>query len=209
MITRQCRGVWVAYWAYLMSSLVIFSWYEEVFLEALFNPSSDKAGNLVFSGGGQKIYPFTVASALLGVTLTGVAIWRLNKGLQGLLLAFLVARASTLAAFELYEVTFTGFGSLFFGWRAFEERIATSAGWLAVKIGYLCVIAPWARRRNAPYAIAAVAAALTLFIIWIAIGYKLPESGDLTAYLLNAATRLIYPIIPFLTVIASRNGRNS
>ena len=173
------------------------------------NPSRDAAGNLVFEGEGQKIYPFTVASAVLGVTLTGVTIWRLSGGLAGLLIAFLVARASTLAIFELYELTFTGVGSLFLGWRAFEEHIAPNAGWLAVKIGYLSVLAPWVRGRNTLRVVAAVIAALTFFAIWVATGYKLPESGDPIAYLLNAITRLVYPIIPFLLVAGPRKRRNT
>ncbi|MDW8043293.1 MAG: hypothetical protein RMJ30_03505 [Nitrososphaerota archaeon] len=203
----QTRPLWVVYWAYLLSSIPVFRWYDETALSALLNPSSDAAGNLVFRSGATTVYAFTIAAAVLGLLVTSLVIWTQVGGLMGLVMAVLVARASTLATFEIYELTFVAIGHALYGWTTLTEHIIPNADWVALKAAYLSVLAPWVKRRNVRWVSIAVVANLLLFLIWAALGYKLPESGDPIGYLLNAATRLMMPIIPAL-LVANRDRRS-
>jgi cadmium resistance protein CadD (predicted permease) len=173
-------------------------------LHAVLNPSSDAAGNLVFSSNGTGIYPFTIASAALSATITVVVIWRRVRGVLGLLTGVLVARASIGAMMELYELTFVSVGYLFHGWRTLEERFLLNIDWTLLKLGYISTLVPWIRRENIKMLSILMIATLLIFFIWAVMGYKLPDSGDVVGYALNAVTRSLFSLIPVFALIDRR-----
>jgi len=197
----DAKRLWTVYYVYLLSSIPVFSWYDHTALSALTNPSTDSAGNLVFSAGGVTVYPFTIASSLFGMVLTAFLVWRRVGGLKGALLGALIGRASIAAISELYELTFVSIGYLAYGWRALVEHFLPNLGWTAVKAGYVSALLPWIRRDGFMLAIASVSLALLAFALWGLTGYKLPESGDATGYAFNAVTRSLYCMTPALALM--------
>lgn len=197
----DAKRLWIIYYAYLLSSIPVFSWYDRVAVSALSNVSTDAAGNLVFSAEGVTVYPFTIASSLLGMVLTASLIWRRVGGLRGALLGVMVARASTAAVTELYELTFVSIGHLAYGWRALEEHFLPNLSWTALKTGYVSALVPWIRSSSAVLVIASASLALLAFALWAVTGYKLPASGDPMGYALNAVTRSLYCITPALALV--------
>ncbi len=112
-----------------------------------------------------------------------------------MLVGVLVARASAGAVMELYELTFVSIGYLFHGWRTLEEHFLPNIDWTLLKVGYISTLVPWIRRENVGMLTVLMAVTLLLFFIWAAIGYKLPASGDIAGYALNAATRSLFSVI--------------
>ncbi len=194
------RGLWLTYLVYLTGSLVVFEWFDRTALSALSSPGRDEAGNLVFIAGGAAVYPFTVVAAAVGVSLSAYSVWRKVGDLWGLVLGLLVGRASVLALFELYEITFVGLGTVFRGWRAWGENYGAGLEWTLLKTSYVATVAPFASRRGALVAVAALSAALVLFLVWVLADYRLPQSGDALGYALNAATRVLYGVAPSLAL---------
>ena len=198
------RRLWIVYYVYILSSIPVFSWYDRMVLLALLNPSTDIAGNLVFSAEGSEIYPFTIASAALGVALTTILVWSRAGGMFGLLVGVLVARATMGAMVELYELTFVSIGYFFHGWKTLEEHFLPNLDWALLKAGYISVLAPWVKRENVRILTVLTAVTLLLFFIWSAMGYKLPASGDIAGYALNAATRSLFSVIPAMGLMDRR-----
>jgi len=204
MRTDSDRRLWIVYYVYILSSIPVFSWYDRTVLLALLNPSTNTAGNLVFSAEGSEIYPFTIASAALGAVLMTILVWRRAGGLFGLLVGVLVARATIGSMMELYELTFVSFGYFFHGWRTLEEHFLPNLDWALLKIGYISALAPWVKRENVRILTVLTAITLLLFFIWSATGYKLPASGDIAGYVLNAATRSLFSVIPAMGLMDRR-----
>jgi len=204
MTTTSNRRLWIVYYAYLLSSIPVFSWYDRTVLRAVLNPSSDAAGNLVFFSEGSEVYPFTIASAAISATLTAIIIWRRVGRMFGLLIGVMVARASIGAMMEFYELTFVSFGYLFHGWRTFEERFLPNLDWTLLKLGYISTLVPWIRRENIKMLSILTIVTLLIFFIWAVTGYKLPDSGDVVGYVLNAVTRSLFSLIPVFALIDRR-----
>ena len=204
MTTTSNRRLWIVYYAYLLSSIPVFSWYDWTVLRAVLNPSSDTAGNLVFSSNGTGIYPFTIASAALSATITVVIIWRRVRGVLGLLTGVLVARASIGAMMELYELTFVSVGYLFHGWRTLEEHFLPNIDWTLLKLGYISTLVPWIRRESVKTLLVLAIATLLVFFVWAVSGYKLPSSGEVVSYALNAVTRFLVSLMPVFALMGHR-----
>ncbi|MEM3014957.1 MAG: hypothetical protein QXQ48_03820 [Nitrososphaerota archaeon] len=192
--------LWLVYLLYLLSSVVVFSWYDSTFIAAVHRISKDSAGNIVFTYDGAPIYPFTVAAAVLGVSATTYYIWRMVGGIRGILLGLLVGRAATLAVFEMYEFTFTGLGTIFYGWPSWGENYFAHMDWFLLKVSYIGTLTPWVKRKNLISAYVALLIAMLVFLAWVITGYRLPDSGDFVAYYLNSATRLLFALIPVVLV---------
>jgi cadmium resistance protein CadD (predicted permease) len=196
--------LWIVYYVYLLSSIPVFSWYDRTVLRAVLNPSSDAAGNLVFSSEGSELYPFTIASAAISATLTAIIVWRRVRGVLGLLTGVLVARASIGATMELYELTFVSVGYLFHGWRTLEEHFLPNIGWTLLKLGYISTLVPWIRRESVKTLLVLAIAMLLIFFVWAVTGYKLPASGDVVGYALNAVTRFLISLLPTFALVDRR-----
>ncbi len=191
---------WAIYLLYLFSSIVLFSWYDLVAIFALGRVSRDGVGNIVFAYEGSPIYPFTLAAAIIGVLGTAYYVWRAVGGLKGLVLGLAVGRAATLAVFEIYEFTFTGLGEAFYGWSAWTINYSGAIPWFLLKASYLGVLTPWLRRNNLKITSITLLCSVVAFLVWVAAGYKLPESGDPISYSLNACTRILFSMIPVVIV---------
>ena len=204
MTTTSNRRLWIVYYAYLLSSIPIFSWYDRTVLRALLNPSSDAAGNLVFLSEDSELYPFTIASAAISAILTAIIVWRRVGGMFGLLIGVMVARASIGAMMEFYELTFVSIGYLFHGWRALEEHFLLNLDWTLLKLGYISTLVPWIRRENIKMLSILMIATLLIFFIWAVMGYKLPSSGEVVSYALNAVTRFLVSLMPVFALMGHR-----
>jgi hypothetical protein len=200
----QRSRILAVYILYLATSVPIFGWYERAAVSALLNPSRDVVGNIVFAAGGVVVYPFTVVAALVGVAGTAYRVFRCVGGFGGLLLGLAAGRAATLAMFEAYELTFTGLGATFHGWDAFEKHYLPQLEWSLLKLSYVGVLTPWLTADSAKKAAATLTAAAAAFALWLATGYNLPDTGNTAAYILNAATRILYAATPIMLV-----GRNN
>jgi hypothetical protein len=196
--------LWIVYYVYLLSSIPVFSWYDRTVLRAVLNPSSDAAGNLVFLSEGSELYPFTIASAAISATLTAIIVWRRVGGMFGLLIGVMVARASIGAMMELYELTFASFGYLFHGWKTLYEHFLPNIGWTLLKLGYISTLVPWIRRESVKTLLVLAIAMLLIFFVWAVTGYKLPASGDVVGYALNAVTRFLISLIPTFALVDRR-----
>jgi cadmium resistance protein CadD (predicted permease) len=204
MTTTSNRRLWIVYYAYLLSSIPVFSWYDRTVLRAVLNPSSDTAGNIVFSSNSTGIYPFTIASAALSAIITVVIIWRRVRGVLGLLTGVLVARASIGATMELYELTFVSVGYLFHGWRTLEEHFLPNIDWTLLKLGYISTLVPWIRRESVKTLLVLAIATLLVFFVWAVSGYELPSSGEVVSYALNAVTRFLVSLMPVFALMGHR-----
>ncbi|MEM0481615.1 MAG: hypothetical protein QXM16_01845 [Nitrososphaerota archaeon] len=192
--------IWAVYGLYLFGSIVLFSWYDLVAITSVGRISRDGAGNIVFSYDGSPIYPFTLAAAMLGVLGTAHYVWRAVGGIKGLALGLVVGRAATLAVFEIYEFTFTGLGETFYGWSSWTINYSDKIPWFLFKASYLGVLSPWMRRKNLRITLVTLLCSVIAFLIWVVAGYKLPESGDAISYVLNAATRILFSMLPVVII---------
>jgi hypothetical protein len=204
MTTTSNRRLWIVYYVYLLSSIPVFSWYDQTVLRAVLNPSSDASGNLVFSSEGSELYPFTIASAAISASITAIIVWRRVGGMFGLLIGVMVARASIGAMMELYELTFASFGYLFHGWKTLYEHFLPNIGWTLLKLGYISTLVPWIRRESVKTLLVLAIAMLLIFFVWAVTGYKLPASGDVVGYALNAVTRFLISLLPTFALVDRR-----
>jgi hypothetical protein len=191
---------WAIYGLYLFSSIVLFSWYDFVAISSLGRVSRDTAGNIVFIHDGSPIYPFTVVAAILGILGTAYYVWRAVGGVKGMVLGLLVGRAATLAVFEIYEFMFTGLGETFYGWASWTAIYSQTIPWFLLKASYLGVLTPWTRRKNIRIASTILLCSIIAFLIWVILGYRLPDSGDPISYGLNAITRMLFAMLPVAIV---------
>jgi hypothetical protein len=122
----------------------------------------------------------------------------------GLLIGVMVARASIGAMMEFYELTFVSIGYLFHGWRTLEEHFLPNLDWTLLKLGYISTLVPWIRRENIKMLSILMIATLLVFFVWAVMGYKLPDSGDVVGYALNAVTRFLVSLMPVFALIERR-----
>jgi len=212
----QGSSLILALWLVTLTAFI--AWFDYAAVIALFHPSSDTAGNLLFdvAGYSNTVYPFTY----IGVGLSGLGCaWfiyrqeRRNRGrATAALIGIAVANIASVGMINVYEQVWVlltrlsphGQG----GWpvAAIQLYWGSAGGVAGTVAGMLIVLTllPWASRRNWPGVAFLVALFGVLTWVWFWGGYVSPPQGNSLDYWLNATTRVASQLI-LVAVVAPRD----
>jgi hypothetical protein len=204
----------VIYGAWLFASVVALSWFDKTIVTALLHFGTHPTRTLVFetvnpNGEIQRIYPFTLVSAL--VSLIGVTyyIFRREKKWWAIPIGLLAARAVTLGMINLYEQIFIGLGQIVWKvdiWSRYYGGDPSNLMWTILAILWNITTLPWWQRKNAKPAAICFGLFLVVMLIWLLTGYHPVESGNYAAYVLNATSRLLSQTTQ--VILVRNSGRN-
>jgi len=187
----------------MFASLPMLSWFDIKALNALFNLSFDRAGNLIFVHEDTVIYPFTYVGSLISFFGVSYYVMKCERRIIFLAVAILAARASTVGMVSLYEFIYVGLGDLV--WRAgVWSRIYAgdliSSLWKVAEMTWILAVSPWWRWENLRYTVYLFVFYLGAMLVWLSLGFPSVDSGSGVAYFLNALTRLTSHLVIVVSV---------
>jgi len=162
-----------------------------------------------FNGGGYEVYIFTYVGAALSLVLVTFFVMK-HLSREEWYLAALVGYVTSVVTIGWYEQVWSGLGLVFdsssFQWwyashSTGDQVIGTIGGLLSILLIY-----PFVSKRGLRLSIPLWIACGAAFVVWIAIGYQLPDNSPM-AWGLNAITRVSSQLIPVALVFPRSTRR--
>ena len=187
----------------LLIATAFVSWFDYAAVTAVFHPSTDRSGHLLFQvpGYSNTVYPFTyvgVAASFLGVTYFVFSRERERSSRPlALLLAVLVANLASVGMVDGYEQVFVALMFLspnlhfagVYGVHLYWGTAGATAGTVGGLL-LLLIVLPWSSRRNWPGVALCLAVTAIALGVWFLSGFAEPSSDSLLAYSMNALSRV-------------------
>jgi hypothetical protein len=213
---HQSSSLLLALWLATVTAFI--GWFDYAALVAVFHPSSDAAGNLLFAvvGYSNTVYPFTYVG--VGLSCLGCA-WfiyrqerRDRRRAHAALIGVAVANIASVGMVDVYEQVWVFLNYLsphgHGGWTAAAIRFywGTAGGVAGTFAGLLIVLTvlPWASKQNWPGVAFLVSLFGVLSLVWLLDGYLSPPQGDSLDYWLNALTRVSSQLV-LVAAVAPRD----